>query len=335
MNTKNYITQLRQLISKDKLPKAFQQLQELLDGTPLLKKALLQNARFNELTHQIHLGTISYDNADVTKNQIRASLLDIISAIENPNQYTPEIQKEIEQAVVHISNSKNVVTGNISAGGNVTIGDQTIHTESDTSKRLRIWLFLLVPALAIGGTYLWYQNKINQQPLNFKVLIENHTPVKELAKPVGTLTLFYGGEPHPITNISTSDRTRFDNIPATFKNDDFRIKYQAAGFITIDTPLTYQPSTTLVVRRNNDLGILQGYIHEEGTSPLISLDSVKVAIDCCEAWTNASGKFQLEIPLKYQQEKQRVTLSKAGYHQRSFTEPIHQDINIQTYLSKK
>ena len=56
MNSESYTKQLRQLIIKDDLPTAFQKLQDFLEGTPLLKKALLQNARFNDLTHQIHLG---------------------------------------------------------------------------------------------------------------------------------------------------------------------------------------------------------------------------------------------------------------------------------------
>lgn len=333
MNSEIYAKQLRQLIAKDDLPTAFQKLQELLEGTPLLKKALLQNARFHELTHQIHLGTITYDNASVTQNQIRASLLDIITEIENPKQYTPEIQKEIEQAVINITNSKNVVTGNINAGGSVTIGDQTIHTESTGSKNLRYLMFILVPLLAIGGAYFWNQYQVNKQPLNLKVLLENKTSIQELPEPKGTLTLFYGNQPHPKTNISTE--AIFDNIPSNFKADNFRLQYQAEGFVPIDTTFPFTKSVHLLVKRNDDLAFLKGRIFEEGEASLVGIEGAKIDIDCCSALTDPDGKFQLKIPFEHQRQDQQITISKNGYHERNITEPIDKDNPIKTYLSKK
>ena len=333
MNSETYTNELRQLITKDDLSTAFKKLQKLLEGTPLLKKALLQNARFNDLTHQIHSGTITYDNANVTQNQIRASLLDIIAEIENPKQYTPEIQKEIEQAVIHITNSKNVVTGNIQAGGNITIGDQTINTESTSSKNLRYLMFLLVPLLAIGGAYFWYQNQVGKQPLNFKVLIENKTSIPELPEPKGTLTLSYGNQPHPKNNITTE--AMFENIPSNFKADSFRLQYQAEGFVPIDTMFPFTTSIHIKVQRNDDLAFLKGRIFEEGQTPLVGIQDVKIAIDCCSTLTNSVGNFELRIPLEHQRQKQQMTISKNGYHERNITEPIDKDNSIKTYLSKK
>ena len=332
MKSETYTGQLRQLITKDDLPTAFQQLQKLLEGTPLLKKALLQNARFNDLTHQIHSGTITYDNANVTQNQIRASLLDIITEIENPKQYTPEIQKEIEQAVIHISNSKNVVTGNIQAGGNITIGDQTINTESTGSKNLRYLMFLLVPLLAIGGAYFWYQNEVGKQPLNFKVLIENKTSIPELPEPKGTLILSYGNQPHPKNNITTE--AMFENIPSNFKADNFRLQYQADGFVPIDTSFGFSESLTLLVRRNDDLAILRGRIFEEGKESLMGIEGVKIEIQCCSTLTDTTGKFSLKIPMTHQRSQQKLIISKEGYLQRMITEPIDKNIPIETYISK-
>lgn len=333
MKSKTYTKQLRQLITNDDLLAAFQKLQELLEGTPLLKKALIQNARFTNLTHQIHSGTITYDNANVTQNQIRASLLDIISEIENPKQYIPEIQKEIEQAVIKITHNKNVVTGNIQAGANVTIGDQTIHSESKTSKNLRLLLFLIVPLLAIGGAYFWYQNKIGKQPLNFKVLIENKTSIPELPEPNGSLTLFYGSQPHPKNNIHTE--AIFENIPSNYEADNLRLQYNAEGFVPIDTTFPFTKSINLLVERNDDLAILQGYIYEEGTDPLVVIEGAKVGITCCSTLTNVEGKFYIKIPLEYQREQQQITISKNGYHQRNETNPIDKNIPIKTYLLKK
>ncbi|MEM6698639.1 MAG: hypothetical protein AAF599_09610 [Bacteroidota bacterium] len=335
MNSETYAKQLRELIIKDDLPTVFQKLRHFLDDTPLLKRTLLQNARFNELTRKIHMGTISYEAASVDKNQIRASLLDIIQALENPQQYTPEVQKEIEQqAAIHISNSKNVITGNIHAGGNVNIDSPTtINTESQTSKNLRLFLFVAVPLLAIGGTYFWYQNKIAQQPLNIKVIIENTTPIPELPEPKGTLNLFYGNQPHPKENITTE--AIYENIPTNNKGETLRLQYQAEGFVPVDTLFAFTKSIHLRVRRNDDLAFLNGRIIEEGLSPQVGIEGVKITINCCTVKTDSAGYFKFKIPLEHQRPKQQITISKKGYAERNITEPIDKDNPIKTYLSKK
>ena len=51
-------------------------------------------------------------------------MLELLQEIETQGA-TPTLQKEIEQAI-SIINSKNVVSGSISAGGNVHIGDITV-----------------------------------------------------------------------------------------------------------------------------------------------------------------------------------------------------------------
>lgn len=113
---------IRQLIADDALPEALQQLRNLLQNSPQLSEAILQAARLSDVSRQIRLGLINHQEANLTKNQIRAGLLDLLDDIELQDA-KPAIQEEIK-AAISISNSKNIVVGStITAGGNVHIGD--------------------------------------------------------------------------------------------------------------------------------------------------------------------------------------------------------------------
>ncbi len=226
-----------------------------------------------------------------------------------------------------------MVVGYISAEANIKIGDTTVHTESKMSKGLRLFLFVFVPLIVIGGTYFWYQNQQSKKPLNVKVLVDNTTPNPELSEPEGTLTLTYGGTPMVKEGVTTE--TLFENIPSNYKDEIFRLKYEASGFEGIDTSFKYAKSMTLPVRRTNELGVINGYVYEEGTDPLETIQGVKVSTSCCEAYTDASGKFNLKIPFEHQLKKQRLEFFKEGYHQKSTTEPVIAGVDIQTYLLKK
>ena len=158
MNTKDFIAQIRQYITTDRLKEAIEQLQSVLENSPQLNEVLLQSARHSAILKQIRQGLVTLEEGDVTKNRIRSGLLDLLSEI-GEQEVKLVIQQELAQAI-SIVKSKNVVIGNITtSGGNLSIGDTT-HTESKASKRLRQFLFLFVPFLAIGGAYFWYQNQL-------------------------------------------------------------------------------------------------------------------------------------------------------------------------------
>ncbi|MCB0575396.1 MAG: NB-ARC domain-containing protein, partial [Saprospiraceae bacterium] len=101
-----------------------------------MNEALVQSARFEDIRRQIRLGLVSHAEANLTQNQIRAGLLDLLREIEKQGAQEV-VRKEMEQAI-SIVNSKNVLIGSTitSGGGDVQIGDRTINTESDTSRRL-------------------------------------------------------------------------------------------------------------------------------------------------------------------------------------------------------
>ena len=140
-NTQTFFAQLRDLIARDELPSALEQLRTLLNNSPQLDEVLLQSGRFQDVRKQIRLGMVSNAEADLTQNQIRAGLLELLREIEHSaglseeltssQPHAKEISEEMEHAI-SIVNSKNMVIGStISAGGDVHIGDKTITQNAD------------------------------------------------------------------------------------------------------------------------------------------------------------------------------------------------------------
>ncbi|MBC7775872.1 MAG: hypothetical protein H7246_10600, partial [Phycisphaerae bacterium] len=82
MDSKTFLSNIRHLIARDDLAAALLQLRSLLENSPKLDEALLQSARFHDIRKQIRLGTVSHAEANLTQNQIRAGLLDLLREIE-------------------------------------------------------------------------------------------------------------------------------------------------------------------------------------------------------------------------------------------------------------
>ena len=75
MSNKNFIANIRQKIADDYIKEAIDQLRQLLENSPQLSEILLQSARYNDILRQIRQGIVSFEDADITKNQIRVALL--------------------------------------------------------------------------------------------------------------------------------------------------------------------------------------------------------------------------------------------------------------------
>lgn len=329
MTTNKFVAAIRELIADGEIHEALIQLRTLLEHSPKLDEVLLQSARHRTVLKEVRRGVISYENESLTKNQITAGLLSLLSEVEE-QAAKPAIQEEMQQAI-SIINGKNILIGSTitSGGGNVHIGDHTVHTESDGSKRLRQFLFLLVPILAIGGAYLWFQYQEMQRPLQLSVVVENQSPSNELAGPSGTMTLTYGGEPVVVENVT--DKAFFNQIPANFRSDIFRLQYAADGFVNVDTAFNYVESMNLRVRRNDDLASIKGNVIDENGAPL---KDVAVSIDCCNTLTTAAGNFLLDIPANHQRSKQRLTVFKEGYQQKDVSTPVQPGKLVRLVLEK-
>ena len=98
MNTALSIpAQVRKLISTDDLPEALRLLQELLKNSPQLKDVVLQSGRLSDIGQQIRLGLVDVTQANITKNQIRAGLLELLAEIETQENPVPEVRYELKR----------------------------------------------------------------------------------------------------------------------------------------------------------------------------------------------------------------------------------------------
>ena len=82
MKDHKFVQTIRELIANGHLSRALQQLQQFLQDSPRLKEAILQSGRFAEIQQQLRMGTMSDEAADLKKNQIRASILDLLDELE-------------------------------------------------------------------------------------------------------------------------------------------------------------------------------------------------------------------------------------------------------------
>jgi hypothetical protein len=95
--TSPFLARIRELVAADQLDEATRQLRQLLQNSPLLDEAVQQSARYNDVMRQIRLGVVSFEDANVVKNQVRAATLELLREIEKQAKATPPIQAEIEK----------------------------------------------------------------------------------------------------------------------------------------------------------------------------------------------------------------------------------------------
>ncbi|MBK8704146.1 MAG: hypothetical protein IPN33_11375 [Saprospiraceae bacterium] len=173
MKHETLLAEIRRLISGDEISAALKILRGLLENTPQLNEILQQSGRLENIRRQMRIGIVSPADATLEQNRIRQGVLELLWKLNNkalPSCFRrsarrrgrsarPELRAEFERAVF-IVNSKNVVVGStISAGGDVHIGDRTIHTESRTSCRLRLFSVVVVPVLAGIGAFSGFSGK--------------------------------------------------------------------------------------------------------------------------------------------------------------------------------
>jgi tetratricopeptide (TPR) repeat protein len=89
------IKKIKELIEKDELKKALDSLDVLLQDNHSLKEILYQKGRFTNLLRSDRLGVVSYDEANLERNKIRKSVIDLVAACEN-KQLPKSNQKAIK-----------------------------------------------------------------------------------------------------------------------------------------------------------------------------------------------------------------------------------------------
>jgi hypothetical protein len=105
MTPSEYIENIKSLIARDNLNEALLQLQNLLKESPLLDEVIHQTARFSNIRKQVRMGEVEKEVADVTQNQIRMGILELLAEVLVQTEQHPDIKKEVEKAAVIIQQS--------------------------------------------------------------------------------------------------------------------------------------------------------------------------------------------------------------------------------------
>jgi Effector-associated domain 11 len=121
-DTPQPIAAIRELIARNDLKTALLQITELTKGTNQQDVALQLAGRYNETERQNRMGLLSFQEANLAQNQVRASILALLRDMEDQDNLKPAATKPDINPT-----QKNVVNNStITAGGNVTIGDRNI-----------------------------------------------------------------------------------------------------------------------------------------------------------------------------------------------------------------
>lgn len=313
-NTQIFITHIRDLIAKDDFKTAIQHLSALLKDSRRLDEAVQQSARYNHVLQQIRLGLLDFESANIAQNQIRYGVLELLREIEEQELSHPSIKAEVERFAVNIQ--KNVLTNStITAGGNVTIGDTTVQTESTTSRLLRLFLYAFVPILAIGVAFLYNRNQKLSEPLNLTVKVTDATPNPNIPFEKATISLTYGDK----TESQTVEKeATFKGIPPNYKK--VQIKCDAEGFISVTRAFTLSENTvTIPLSRDSSLATIFGHIKDERG---FGVADVQVSVQDITVLSNASGFYTLPIPPNKQLKTQRLRAFKHGFKVWDYETPV-------------
>lgn len=137
MTIKDYSEHIGNLIGKDDLKTAIQELSKLLKNSPLLDEAIVQSARYSDIMKQIRLGSVSFEEANLTKNKIRMGILSLMAEMEEQVQNNELLTSEVEKSLSAkggsiIQNSENVVAdSDLQAGGDIIIGGTKTENKTD------------------------------------------------------------------------------------------------------------------------------------------------------------------------------------------------------------
>lgn len=89
------------------------------------------------------------------------------------------------------------------------------------------------------------------------------------------------------------------------------VLFDADGYLGIDTLVLVQKAFSLVIRRNNDLGMVFGRVADYKTGEPVA--NAVVRLQDIETRTDASGQFRIDIPFEKQDKAQRLEVQGAGY----------------------
>lgn len=177
----------------------------------------------------------------------------------------------------------------------------------DIPRTKRFVLFSLLPVLAAALFVLAYQL---WQPTSLQF---------EVTEPVSTRLPFQGGTLIlQYADVSQSIAIDRLNHPVEIKGisrrhswfSPFRIRFEATGYIPIDTVLDFSSHISLPICRNGQAGVLKGMVTDEDRHPV---KGAQVKVLEYKVITADDGSFRIDIPLPQQTSSYRMTVTQKGY----------------------
>ena len=98
MTTQAIINDIRFQIMFDDLSAPLSQLRQLLKDHPQLDEAIQQSARYNAVLKRIRLGLTDFETADMTTNQIRKGVLDLLNELEHEQEKLNDKEAKLAHA---------------------------------------------------------------------------------------------------------------------------------------------------------------------------------------------------------------------------------------------
>ncbi len=118
MKVKMFNEKIGDLVGENKLDEAIELLSFLLKGNPKLNDAIMQSSRLTDLMRQIRNGTINFEDANITKNNIRMAILSLAEEIEEKVTKDENLQKEFNHHSGKITTHK-IIQNHSGSGDNV------------------------------------------------------------------------------------------------------------------------------------------------------------------------------------------------------------------------
>lgn len=278
----------QQLIGKGQIKSVFEQLLAT-EMHPSRKKELMAlQARFLKLKQRTQQGVLTFQDINITENQITQSLLEFI-------------QQPLEQPFL-AENSIN-----------------QLYPQRPILWKYLILVTLILVSLAsiaqlLNIVQLWPQEST---PLQLTVFV---TDLK------GNPVLQQEGRLHiPIGNralnevIGENGRTNFGDIALVAKGDSIRIGLEAEGWEIADSKNTFKftgDPIQLVVKRDNSLSTIKGVVKTRDGQSFIADALIRINTDTLIR-TDSFGIFKAILPahmsVKKADDRYLLTVSKAGY----------------------
>lgn len=184
--------------------------------------------------------------------------------------------------------------------------------EENKKKKVRFYVFGILALLLIGATAycLWRFST----PLQMRINVTENKDYSIPAMPFeqGTLRCEYADNPVQDFKVEANNPTVFLNdIPYKYRRTKVHVIFEADGYQTIDTVVSVQKALNLIVKRNDDLGVVFGRVADFVTGQPVA--EATVTLQDLTVTTDVLGQFRIEIPFAKQDKTQRVTVAKDGY----------------------